>query len=326
MSDKYFPANTCVLACSGPSLNTIDPFSLGLPVVVVSTAIRKITKPHFWIIADYLNEMHGDEGYKAYSDPDVIKVLPEGKVSTGSNPQSVVTCKYDTSNRWPDLESSLFTGYEPFIRGPHKSVTFAVQWLHYIGVKNIIWTGNDLKANSMKEKYCYEVKEFDMKKAYNYDKTLDQTANALKEWYPIAIKRGYKWFSWSCGSIFESFVPKFDLNWWESEGKEQLKQYAPITFPTINFIPPVIEQTQSFQNVEIKREQKIIIRSEKQAEIYQPEIQKNNIKPIIPSVPLENFTRQEVIKESPPVSERRSFRKKMMDVKKSLRENNKKKR
>ena len=56
MSDKYFPANTCVLACSGPSLNTVDPFSLGLPVVVVSTAIRKITKPHFWIIADYLKE------------------------------------------------------------------------------------------------------------------------------------------------------------------------------------------------------------------------------------------------------------------------------
>ena len=188
MSDRYFPANTCVLACSGPSLNTVDAYSLGLPVVAVSTAIRKIHKPHFWIIADYLNEMHGAEGASAYSDPEIIKVLPEGKVSSGANAQSVVLCNYDTNTRWPDLESSLFTGNQPFIRGPHKSVTFAVQWLHYIGVKNIIWVGNDLKANSMKEKYCYEVQEFDMKKAYNYDKTLDQTWSSSFDHWKYLLK------------------------------------------------------------------------------------------------------------------------------------------
>lgn len=257
MSDKYFPANTCVLACSGPSLNTVDPFSLGLPVVVVSTAIRKITKPHFWVIADYLNEMHGVEGSLAYSDPNIVKILPEGKVSSGANAQSVVLCNYDTSTRWPDVESVLFNGAQPFIRGPHKSVTFAIQWLHYIGVKNVIWVGNDLKANSMREKYCYEVQEFDMKKAYNYDKTLDQTAGALRQWYPIALKRGFKWFSWNCGEVFESFVPKFDLNWWESEGKEQLKQYAPITFPTVD-IPAQTPSKPKIEKIEYKNEVQVV--------------------------------------------------------------------
>jgi len=317
MSDKYFPANTCVLACSGPSLNSVDPFSLGLPVVAVSTAIRKITNPHFWVMADYLNEMHGSEGTAAYSNPDVIKVIPEGKVSSGANAQSVVLCNYDTTTRWPDLDSSLFTGSQPFIRGPHKSVTFGLQWLHYIGVKNIIWVGNDLKANSMKEKYCYEVQEFDMKKAYNYDKTLDQTANALKDWYPIALKRGFKWFSWNCGEVFESFVPKFDLNWWESEGKEQLKQYAPITFPTINIEMPKYEKKIETPTPQFN---KIVKHVDKKVDSY--------IKEEPPSVEIKTFVQQEfknydLPKESPHESDRRAQRKTMMDVKRSLRQRKK---
>ena len=315
MSEIYFPANTCVLACSGPSLNMVDPFSLGLPVVAVSTVIRKINKPHFWIMADYLNEMHGTEGANAYSNPEIIKVLPEGKVSSGANAQSVVLCNYDTHTRWPDLESSLFTGNQPFIRGPHKSVTFAVQWLHYIGVKNIIWVGNDLKANSMKEKYCYEVQEFDMKKAYNYDKTLDQTAEALRQWYPIAVKRGFKWFSWNCGSVFESFVPKFDLNWWESEGKEQLKQYAPITFPTINKFEPEPQPKHEFTpitQVEIRRN------FERQSEIYQKQEQpKLEPKPF----PVEDYLNVVSQPNSSTVTDRRKQRRDALSVKKSLRRN-----
>lgn len=312
MSDKYFPANTCVLACSGPSLNTVDPFSLGLPVVAVSTAIRKLTNPHFWVMADYLNEMHGIEGSNAYSNPDIIKIIPEGKVSSGANAQSVVLCKYDTSTRWPDLDSALFTGSQPFIRGPHKSVTFGLQWLHYIGVKNIIWVGNDLKATSMKEKYCYEVKEFDMKKAYNYDKTLDQTASALKNWYPIAQKRGFKWFSWNCGEVFESFVPKFDLNWWESEGKEQLKQYAPITFPTINIEIPKTEKRTDIPITNTK----VIKKIDKKVDSYVKEEPKIlEIKPF----PKEEFINGDTPKQQPVETMRRMQRRNMMDVKRSLR-------
>jgi len=316
MSEKYFPTNTCVLACSGPSLNKIDPFSLGLPVVAVSTVIRKITNPDFWIIADYLNEMHGPEGSLAYSNPNIIKVLPEGKISVGAKPESVVSCKYDTSTRYSDLDAHLFTGHQPFIRGPHKSVTFAIQWLHYIGVKNVIWVGNDLKANSMKEKYCYEVKDFDMKKAYNYDKTLDQTSNALKQWYPIAIKRGYKWFSWECGEIFESFVPKFDLQWWESEGKEQLKQYAPITFPLIEFIPP---QPKQEPKQEVKPKKPIVqIRENKKVDTFK---NPNTIEKKVETIPIQKVIKQDSLKPSSPISERRDSRRRSLDVKKQLRNN-----
>jgi len=222
MGDISFPSDTCVLACSGPSLNSVDVFSLGLPVVAVSTAIRKIPNPNYWVLADYLNEMHDEEGRIAYSDPSIIKVIPDNKITSNANPQSLILCNYDTSTRWPDLDQHLFCGRQPFIRGPHKSVTFAIQWLHYIGIKRVIWAGNDLSASSMKGKYCYEVKDFDMKKEYNYHKTLDQTTEALRKWHPIAQQKGFEWYSWNCGPIFESFVPRFDIDWWNSEGKNKI--------------------------------------------------------------------------------------------------------
>ena len=238
MEHVIFPTTACVLACSGPSLNLVDVFSLGLPVVAVSTVIRKITNPNYWIIADYLNEMHGSEGETAYSNPDIIKILPEGKVSLDKNPQSVITCNYDTNNRWPDLEKHLFVGKDTFIRGPHKSVTFALQYLHYVGVKTIIWVGNDLQAKSMKEKYCYPVEEYDMKKSHNYDKTLEQTHYALKNWYPIAKSRGFEWYSWGCGELFESIVPKFDMEGWKRDNLEKSLYPAippsPIVFKDFN--------------------------------------------------------------------------------------------
>lgn len=214
MQERYFPSTACVLACSGPSLNTVDVFSLGLPVVAVSTSIRTLHKPDYWVLADYVNEMHGEQGKIAYADPSIVKVVPSNKVSENIEHNSMVLCEYDTSTRWPNIDQLLFTGKQPFLRGPHKSVTFAIQWLHYIGVKTVIWAGNDLTATSMTEKYCYEVKDYDMKKEYNYQKTLDHTAEALSKWYPVAKNRGFSWYSWNCGEVFEKIVPKFNLDSW----------------------------------------------------------------------------------------------------------------
>lgn len=313
MEDTVFPSDTCVLACSGPSLNLVDVFSLGLPVVAVSTAIRKIPNPHFWILADYLNEMHDDMGREAYSNPNVVKVIPDNKISVNSNPQSLVLCNYDTSTRWPDIEKHLFSGKQPFLRGPHKSVTFAIQWLHYIGVKRVIWAGNDLSATSMRGKYCYEVKDFDMKKEYNYHKTLDQTAEALKKWYPIALERGFEWYSWDCGSVFESMVPKFSLEWWEKEGKaktnttnltiklnevpktEKLTEIQPRPPKKIKNIPKEVKNEEPIQQI-------IVQKQEEQQKINQRENVLLNIEPP-----------KEII------SDRRRIRQQQIDIKRNLR-------
>jgi hypothetical protein len=214
MSDNFkFPTDTCVLVCSGPSLNLVDPFSLGLPVVVVSTGIRKIHNPHFWILADYLNEMHGSEGNIAYQNENILKVIPKGKINPRHSQfiRNSLEVQYSDSDRTiNDINTHLFSKQLPLLKGPHKSATFAIQWLHHVGVKNVIWVGNDLNATSAQTKYAYDSTMTDLRKAHNYNSTLDQVHQSLKNWYPKAKQLGYNWYSWKCGDIFEQFVEKFD--------------------------------------------------------------------------------------------------------------------
>ena len=200
---------TCVFACSGPSLNRVDPFSLGLPVVVISTAIRKITNPDYWVYSDYINEMHGVEGKSAFENPNISKITQTGKdrgygSMIGKN---ITSYECELTNRHYDI-SNVFQSGKIFSKGPHKSISFAIQWAHSVGFKNIIFCGNDLQANSLEEKYCYRVESFDIKKKHNFKRTLDEVQVYMREWYPIAKEKGYRWFSWECGSIFDDMVEK----------------------------------------------------------------------------------------------------------------------
>jgi hypothetical protein len=248
MSDNFkFPTDTCVLVCSGPSLNLVDPHSLGLPVVAISTAIRKITNPHYWILADYLNEMHGEEGNIAYQNENIMKIIPSGKINpkhTGviRNYQEI---QYSDSDRQiSDIHAHLFSKKLPLLKGPHKSVTFAIQWLHHVGVKNVIWIGNDLNAVSADKKYAYESTMTDLRKAHNYNATLDQVHRSLKDWYPKAKQLGYTWFSWKCGDVFEQFVEKFDVESFELPNPERFyppsekSQYPVNSFPQVQRVVP----------------------------------------------------------------------------------------
>jgi hypothetical protein len=174
--------------------------------------------------------------------------------------------------------------------------------LHFIGVKRIIWAGNDLTATSMRGKYCYEVKDFDMKKEYNYHKTLDQTADALKKWYPIALRKGLEWYSWNCGSVFESFVPKFDLEWWEREGKAQTNQTNFIIPKKSDRLENLVEKKINPPRKPIKPEQKIKVQKE-ELNIPQPE----------PNV----IEKMEPAKEI--ISNRRNYRRQQIEFRKNLR-------
>jgi len=213
MASNLFPDGVCVIACSGPSLNKVDCFSLGIPVIAISTAIRSIQKPDYWLLADYLNEMHGEEGKKAWEDRTVKKVIPENKVRPkkveARNDFIMINCK-STNVASDNVYEILFDPNLPLLRGPHKSVTTAIQWAHINGATKLIFAGNDLKADSMETKYSYETKSYDLKKKHNFKKTLDQVMTCLEVWYPIARKRGFEWYSWECGSVFERLVPKFE--------------------------------------------------------------------------------------------------------------------
>lgn len=209
MIEKCFPTDEVVIACSGPSLRNVDVFSLGIPVVAISTAIRYVQNPHIWIFADKLNELHGDEGEQAAKDSNILKFIPVNK-DTNVSLVNAIKCNYRTSNKTNYLEKDLFTDNADFVRGPHKSITFAIQILHYLGVKKLIFAGNDLTAKKVEEKYAYESTQKDIKKGSNYLKSLNQVEVALREWYPYAKKRGFEWYSWKSGSIFDKIVPTFD--------------------------------------------------------------------------------------------------------------------
>lgn len=206
MSHDYSPENTCIVACSGPSLNNVSVYSLGYPVVAISTAIRVVPEPHYWIIADSLNQYHGTEGKIAWNNPQIKKIVPKGKKTTRNN--SVIEVDYSGSGRKNETPETLFVPGKPLVRGPHKTITFAIQWLHLNGFKTLIFAGNDLKANSFEEKYAYDLQEFDKKKKHNFKKTIDDVHSTLVSWYPIAKQKGYVWYSWKCGPVFSALVPE----------------------------------------------------------------------------------------------------------------------
>lgn len=287
-----FPTDTCVLVCSGPSLNLVNPFELGLPVVVISTAIRKITNPHYWILADHLNEMHGQQGNVAYQNENIVKIVPTGKISGKHRSDLRTYCEFDytsSDNHITDKNNHLFSGKLPFLRGPHKTVTFGVQWLYHVGVRNIIWVGNDLHAKSATEKYAYESNETDLKKAYNYNVTIDQVHETLKSWYDIAKTRnlGFNWYSWKCGEIFEKFVPAFDYD-------SYVKPESSIYFEPVKDSSEPVNDIQPL--VHVKKKEKVITKTIENrsknrppAPVSRPTVIKSAIKrteiPVIKPVP-----------------------------------------
>ena len=286
MSENFkFPTDTCVLACSGPSLNLVDVFSLGVPVVAVSTAIRVIPNPHYWVLADFLNEMHGNEGSVAYQNENILKIIPKGKTHVrhkGSARNSIEIPYQDAPPNGGSKEAHLFSGKYPLLKGPHKSVTFAIQWLHAVGVKKVIWAGNNLKASSPQEKYAYDSTATDLRKAHNYSVTLDQVHRGLKEWYPIVKKKGFEWYSWQCGEVFEKFVPKFDIDSFVKPSESEY--FRPTEKSAIEPIVIVTPAPQKHRRTKEDRRREIQVKRDKA---------KNNPNPIHPK----EANRQRILKQ-----------------------------
>lgn len=234
---KYFPDGVCVLACSGPSLNKVDCFSLGVPVIAISTAIRTLKRSDYWVLADMLNQMHGEEGKVAWQDPSTMKVIAANKNNKNKYAHKsdfiLVDCN-EVNKANDNVDEILYRPGRPLIRGPHKSITMAIQWAHTNGATKLIFAGNDLHANSMETKYSYNTEDFDFKKKHNFQKTLDQVKTCFEGWYPIAKRRGFEWYSWECGSVFSSMVPSFDPSILADVKKKQVipdpDVYVPVAF------------------------------------------------------------------------------------------------
>ena len=216
-----------VLACSGPSLNKINPFSLGFPVVAISTAIRadafKHRKPDAWALVDMPIDrksyqgnsgqfLHTKQSLQYWEDSEVLKVMPAYRRKTVKNKSNFIFYDYDgikdSKKRKIPETKEVFNGKTPFVRGPGKSITFALQWCHYVGIKTIIFSGCDLSSSSIENKYAYNIEKKDKQKRFNTSQ-LDTVRNTLRLWYPIAQRRGFKWYNWQSGPILGKIIPPY---------------------------------------------------------------------------------------------------------------------
>jgi hypothetical protein len=157
----------------------------------------------------------------------------------------------------------------------------------------VIWVGNNLHANSASEKYAYESTSIDLRKSYNYNVTLDQVHKQLKDWYPIAKSKGFEWYSWKCGDVFEQFVPKFDESAYQKptdspfflRANDSANQLNLI--PTKRSIPQKISKEErrnleEFRKENVSKRKKVEIVKVEGAEQQEPP--KKLSKPIIPKI------------------------------------------
>jgi len=226
---NIFRESTVVLACSGPSLNKVNPFSLGYPVVAISTAIRadafKYRKPDAWLLTDmpvdrklYQGKrgqfLHTKQSLQQWKDPEVLKVLPTSKRKNIQNkePNQFKFYDYDSlkekKKRKKNECEEVFNGNMPFVRGPSMSITFALQWCYYVGIRTVLFAGCDLVSSSIETKYAYDIEEEDRKKVCN-PRQLNRIANTLIRWYPIAQRKGFKWYNWKSGIRLGCIIPSY---------------------------------------------------------------------------------------------------------------------
>ena len=196
-----------IMCCSGPSLRKVDVFAPGLPVAVVSTAIRTVPGPDYWIFVDRATHKHGDEGQFACGSPKIRKIMPSGR-SKG--------CKVYLNTIWVGVtdqtksrkRSFMDGGNPPIITQFKRSSLFAIQWLIVEGFNDIIFAGCDLSA-SREDPYSYKasmVEKLLRRQNQGHKRELVQ----LADWTKIAASKGVRFLSWSPGSVINRFMEPFD--------------------------------------------------------------------------------------------------------------------
>lgn len=143
-----------VVACAGMSAKAVDPFEAGLPVAVVSTAIRlyadsMTSDQAMWYLTDPDNGQYGAEGTRAYADPSLLKFVPQTKMRTDHDLTAnvhvvpVASCSHRIMR---NTGRDILDGKLPLFSSP-LSLYFTLQHLVYLGFTDMILTGVDFRLN-----------------------------------------------------------------------------------------------------------------------------------------------------------------------------------
>jgi len=208
-SEALFPEHRAVIACSGPSLRGFDVYGEGCPVVAISTAVRwegvwdhRDIVPTAWCNVDPPNHNHGEHHPQLLRDERCVHVSPEDTAKRDRTIESkaarMIIVPY---NRRVSHDTGRKPFHEPpLLRSVHKTVTFAVQWLWFAGVREVIFAGCDLNTgHRWEEKYAYRVR--DNRQLSAQPRALKSAGDALVGWAGIAMKAGYRWITASPGPL-----------------------------------------------------------------------------------------------------------------------------
>lgn len=195
-----------VIVCgSGKLLLTVPFREPGYPLAAISTAIRNVPDPDYWILVDRIQPEHGEEGKAAARNPDIKKVIPKdrAKVFLGFPNVEVV----ERFHPGDGTGRHFMDGKKGVVTGLNRSMLFAVQWLakHF---ETLIFAGVDLQASGATP-WAHDFEPPQKKRASTMDKNLQRERNQLRQWAPIAAERGVRWLSWSPGSPIERFMESF---------------------------------------------------------------------------------------------------------------------
>jgi hypothetical protein len=184
-----------VIACAGPSLGSVDPWSAGWPVCAVSTAIRHIPRPTWWATLDGLQASHGPEGCDACASGEVQVLVPTYKrVPT----KGMIQVPY-ARRTIEDAGREPFDGRLPLMRSRHLSVLFALQWLAREGHDLIIFAGCELAA-AREKPYVYG--RAIPKTNFDHLRTICTSLyHVFEKWTPMAAEAGIRLVDWSGGRL-----------------------------------------------------------------------------------------------------------------------------
>ncbi len=188
-----------IIAGSGPSLalrlNEIA--VMDIPVAAVSTTVRVIPRPNYWVTADNINHHHGGEkAYETARCETVRKVVPDTLNAFWSkypNVEYVHISSLKSIDRKTKKKREYFDGHGP-LRSFNRSMTFCIQWA-FLHFNCLIFCGMDLRSDP-KNPYAYETKVY-QKKINSLNKGHLREIAMIKSWSPLALKRGFVWLNWN---------------------------------------------------------------------------------------------------------------------------------
>ena len=211
-------ANPVIVCGSGPQLNKVPVREPGYPLAVVSTAIRTIMDPDYWLLVDIINTPHGDQGKEAAKNPDVKKIVPHNRMKLWEAYPNIEGV-HQTPEGPKHGNRTFLDGKGGVISGQnlHRSMLFALQVLS-ARFDTLIFAGCDMGTNPSGVLYSHGFVYPERQKPHRRRRSrinsithaLDMEMRRWEEWAPIARAKGVTWLSFTPDSPINNLMEPFE--------------------------------------------------------------------------------------------------------------------